>query len=99
MLTPSTLTIPQTGVGTCLISTTLVSGQPQLLQLSTTTPAGVQAFFSPPAVMVGTNCILTITVGGSVAPGTYPMTLNVVGPAVSHTVILTLIVTASDFSV
>lgn len=97
MLTPSTLTIPQSGSATCAISTALVSGVPQPIQLSAVLPKNVQATFAPPAVVVGADCIMTVTVG-NVTPGTYTVPVTATGTSATHTATLTLIVTASDFS-
>lgn len=97
MLTPSTLTVAQGGSGTCVVSTALASGVPQQLQLSASLPTGVQAFFAPPAVMVGVNSLMTIVVG-NVTPGSYPVTVTAAGSLSTHSSVLTLTVTASDFT-
>ena len=68
-------------------------------------PVGAKAWFTPPIVPVGLDSTLHIATF-NVTPGTYQVTVEVVGRAVQgggvivkHSAVLTLVVTASDFSV
>lgn len=82
MLTPSTLTIAQGATGTCAVATTLVSGAVQQLEMTIgPLPVGAKAWFTPPIVPVGLDSTLHIATF-NVTPGTYQVTVEVVGRAV-----------------
>lgn len=98
MLTPSTLTLAQTAIGTVAIDTTTIAGE--LVELAfdlSGVPAGVKFWFSPPRAKVGDPVTLNVLADCSV--GTFPVTVVAKGKLVSHNATLTLVVTASDFGI
>jgi len=112
MLTPSSITIPQNGSGTVVVSTVLIDGASQLVTFSvqniptipppgffpTPLPPGAKVWFAPPVAPIGTDTTLTIQVA-NVVPGTYLLNIQAVGEVFTANDTLTLIVTESTFSV
>src|SRR5664280_1506941 len=48
-------------------------------------PTGVTAAFSPTSVTTGGSSTLTLSVGSTVAPATYPLTITGTAPSAIHT--------------
>ncbi|WP_251095027.1 M28 family peptidase [Streptomyces sp. Caat 7-52] len=70
---------------TTTVSTTTTSGSAQTVNLTATgAPAGVTVAFSPASVTSGSSSTATISVGSSVPPGTYPLTITGTG-STTHT--------------
>jgi hypothetical protein len=96
---PSSVSVVQGAAGTSSIGTTVVSGSAESIALSISgLPTGVTAGFSPTSVTAGGSSTLTLTVGSTAAPGTYPLTVTGTAPSAIHTTGLSLTVTASTGS-
>ena len=81
--------------GTATVSTALLSGTAETIALTATgMPAGVTAGFAPASVSAGGSSTLTLTVGASVAPGTYPITVTGTAPSATHSAVVSLTVTS-----
>ena len=93
---PSSLTIQQGNQGTSAITTTVSNGFNNAISLSASgVPSGTTVSFNPnpiPAPGSGTST-MSITVGGSTAPGTYPITVTGNGGGIQHSTTVTLTVT------
>ncbi|MFD0395485.1 M28 family peptidase [Streptomyces nogalater] len=77
---------------TTTVSTATTSGSAQTVNLSASgAPAGVTVSFSPASVTSGASSTATVSVGSSVPPGTYPLTLTGTGTA-THSASYTLTV-------
>ncbi|MCG0064094.1 M28 family peptidase [Streptomyces tricolor] len=84
-------TAPGTSL-TTTVATATTSGSAQTVNLSASgAPSGVTVAFSPASVTSGASATATITVGSSVPPGTYPLTITGTG-AVTRTAPYTLTV-------
>ncbi|AKN75209.1 aminopeptidase [Streptomyces sp. PBH53] len=84
-------TAPGTSL-TTTVATATTSGSAQTVNLSASgAPSGVTVAFSPASVTSGASATATITVGSSVPPGTYPLTITGTG-AVTRTAQYTLTV-------
>ncbi len=100
---PASLTIVQGNQGTSTITATISGGFNSSISLSASgMPSGMTVGFNPgtiPAPGVG-NSLMTITVGGSTAQGTYPITVTGNGGGIqqSATVAVT-VVSPGNFSV
>jgi len=57
-------------------------------------PAGATAAFAPLSVVGSGTAVLTITTGAATPVGTYPITLTGTSGALSHQLVITLVVTA-----
>lgn len=94
---PSSLTINQASTGTSTITVTSTNGFNSSVALTATgLPTGVTAAFvpssvTPPANGSGTST-LTLTVGTSVATGSYPITINGKSGSTTQTTTVTLTV-------
>jgi len=101
---PMSLTIALGSSGSSVITVTSINAFSSPVSLSVSgAPAGVTTSFSqtsvtPPADGSITST-LTVTVSTSASPGTYTLTVTGTSGALSHTVGITLIVTAPDFSI
>ena len=102
---PGSISVAQGSSGTSTISTTVSGGFSSAVSLSASgMPSGVTASFNPssiPAPGSGSS-ILTLTVGSSVAAGTYPITVTGSGGGNSHTTTVSLTVTQAsnpDFTI
>lgn len=90
-VTPSTVTIAAgaSGQATVAIQRT---GQPGAVAIDVTgLPAGVTAAANPASV-TGTSSMVTLTVGASVPPGSYPLSVRGVAGALTRTAPVTLVV-------
>jgi hypothetical protein len=96
---PSSVSVVQGAAGTSSIGTTVVSGSAESIALSISgLPTGVTAGFSPTSVTAGGSSTLTLTVGSTAAPGTYPLTITGTAPSAIHTTGLSLTVTSASGS-
>ena len=78
------------------VGTTTSSGDPQSIQLAASgLPSGATATFTPSSVTSGDSSTLKITVGASVAAGTYQVTVTGTG-GVSHSATYSLTVTGTS---
>lgn len=92
-LTPSSLSICPGFDDTTALSTTITVGSAQSVTLSDTgAPAGVSLVYTTNPIMSGAGTTVTVTVGGAVAPGVYPIVIHAIGTSTSHTATLTLTV-------
>ncbi|MEU6594223.1 M28 family peptidase [Streptomyces sp. NPDC046881] len=77
---------------TTTVSTATTSGSAQTVTLSASgAPAGVTVSFNPASVTSGASSTATVSVGSSVPPGTYPLTITGTGTT-THTATYTLTV-------
>ena len=91
---PATLSVVAGSAGSTSIGTALVSGTAETVALSATgAPAGVTAAFAPTSLTAGAASTLTLTVGSSAVPGTYPITVTGTAPSATHATTVTLTVT------
>jgi hypothetical protein len=100
--TPSSVSVVQGSTGTATVSTAVTSGFAQSVSLSASDqPSGTTVSFSPSSVTAGGSSTMTINVGSSTVPGSYPITVTGTGSSATHTTTVTLTVTAlpSDFSI
>ncbi|MET9114553.1 M28 family peptidase [Streptomyces longwoodensis] len=80
---------------TTTVSTATTNGSAQTVNLSASgAPSGVTVSFSPASVTSGASSTATVTVGSSVPPGTYTLTVTGTGTT-THTAPFTLTVTGS----
>ncbi len=79
---------------TTTVSTATTSGSAQTVTLSASgAPSGVTVSFSPASVTSGASSTATVSVGSSVPPGTYPLTITGTGTGTTtHTASYTLTV-------
>ena len=93
----STLSIRQANSGTATVSVTKQNGFNSSVSLSVTgLPTGVTATFSPASTT--TTSVLTLTVGSSVARGTYSLTVNGTYGSLSSSTPLALTVLSPSFT-
>jgi RHS repeat-associated protein len=98
---PSTTTAVQGGSGTYVVYVTSTQSTfSQLASLSATgLPTGITATFEPAQITAGASSTLTLTLSGTIAPGSYPLTIHAVagvaGQDVEHTAGATLNVMTS----
>ncbi|GAA3847167.1 M20/M25/M40 family metallo-hydrolase [Saccharothrix violaceirubra] len=91
-LNPSSGSINKGASGTFSVATQTTSGSAQNVSLSASgQPSGVTVSFSPSSVQSGASSTATVSVGSSVADGTYTITVNGQG-SLSHTATYTLTV-------
>ncbi|MFY9562429.1 MAG: galactose oxidase-like domain-containing protein [Terriglobales bacterium] len=94
-VTPASQQVPQGGSTSFTVTVTPQGGFTGTVNLGVSgLPAGVSTSFSVPVLTSG-DSTLNVTVGDSVAPGTYPFTINGVSGAVSHSVNASLAVQAA----
>lgn len=115
MLTPSTLTLAQTQVGTVAVDTSLLSGANQVLTLMVDPIPGPPFAVWPVDISpkapnwykayfappaIKAGDSSVLTIDTCKMPvGTYTINVTAVGDVVTHTAQLTLVVTPSDFSI
>ncbi|HEY4886906.1 MAG TPA: pre-peptidase C-terminal domain-containing protein [Myxococcales bacterium] len=100
---PTSLTLAPNATGTSSISTTLVSGTAETINLTVSgTPAGASASVSPTSVTTGGSSTLTVN-AGTAAAGTYTLTVTGTAPGATHSTPVTLTVQsappANDFAI
>ncbi len=95
---PSSLSVAQGNQGTSTITTTISGGFNSAISLSASgAPSGTTVSFNPnliPAPGTGSST-MTIMVGGSTAPGTYPITVTGDGGGIQQNTTVTLTVSAA----
>jgi hypothetical protein len=97
-LSSAALSIPQGASGTCTVTISRTNFADAVTLSLAGAPAGVTGAFAPAAPTGGTST-LTVTVAGSVTPGTYNLTVNGAGTPGNRSAALTLTVTtAPDYS-
>ncbi|MBC7790582.1 MAG: hypothetical protein H7Z74_11600 [Anaerolineae bacterium] len=93
-LTPPALTVAQGATGSSTVNVTRTNFTGDVSLSLGGAPANVTGVFNPnPAT--GTSSVLTVTVGSSVAPGTYNLTVDGTGTPGSRSTALALTVTAT----
>jgi subtilisin-like proprotein convertase family protein len=102
-INPTTLSIVQGSSGVATVSTAVVSGAAQSVALSASgLPAGASASFNPSSVTGAASSTLTVTAGATTLPGTYAVNITGTASSGTHSVTLSLTVTApptNDFSI
>src|SRR3989475_205054 len=93
-LEPAALTIVQGATGTSTVTITRTNFTGAVTLSLGNAPAGVTGSFSP-AAPTGTSSTLTVSVGASVAPGVYELTVDGTGTAGNRSTPLTLTVSAA----
>jgi glucose/arabinose dehydrogenase len=94
--TPTTVTASAGGTGSTSISTAVISGVGESISLSASgVPVGISAGFVPSSVNAGSSSTLTFTVGASIPPGSYPITVTGTAASATHSIPVTLTVTAA----
>jgi hypothetical protein len=92
---PGSLTLAQNTAGNSSISTTLVSGSAETINLTVSgAPAGASASLSPTSVTTGGSSTLTVN-AGTAAAGSYTLTVTGTAPSATHSVPVSLTVTSS----
>ncbi|MEU9481034.1 carbohydrate binding domain-containing protein [Streptomyces sp. NPDC048191] len=95
-LSPGSASVAQGGSATATVSTAVTSGSAESVGLSASgAPSGVSVSFSPASVTSGGSSTLKVTVGSSVAAGSYPITVTGTAAGGSHSATYTLTVTSS----
>ena len=84
---PATLTVPQGGTATAMVTLTKVSGMAENAALSATAlPTGVLASFAPAsATTAGGTTTVTVTADATAALGAAKLTIKAAGATASHT--------------
>src|SRR3989475_257655 len=93
-LAPATLTIVQGGTGTSTLTITRTNFTGAVTLSLGSAPAAVTGSFDP-AAPTGTSSTLTVSVGATVTPGDYNLTVNGTGTAGNRSTPLTLTVSAA----
>src|SRR2546427_11937 len=93
-LAPATLTIVQGGTGTSVVTITRSNFTGAGTLSLGNAPTGVTGSFDP-AAPTGTSSTLTVSVGATVTPGDYNLTVNGTGTAGNRSTPLTLTVSAA----
>jgi hypothetical protein len=92
-VSPSSQTVTAGTPATYSATITRSGGFAGAVSLSVTgLPSGATASFNPVSPVSGSSTTLTVSTAGSVATGSYPLTLSGVSGSLSHTASLTLIV-------
>ncbi|WP_329461160.1 sialidase family protein [Streptomyces sp. NBC_01431] len=93
---PASATVNAGSSATSTISTAVVSGTAETVNLSASgLPSGASAAFSPASVTAGSSSTLTITTATSTPSGTYPITVTGTSPSATHSAAFTLTVNGS----
>ncbi|WP_083936787.1 S8 family serine peptidase [Longispora albida] len=100
---PSTTTVEKGGAVSVAVSTTVVSGTAETVNLSASgVPAGVTAAFVPSSVTAGEGAKLNLSASSSAQPGTYPIKVTGTATSATHDATVSLVVKdpsgTSDFS-
>ncbi|MCU1461164.1 MAG: hypothetical protein JWO37_1239 [Acidimicrobiales bacterium] len=100
---PASVTVTAGNPGSSTISTTLVAGSAETVNLTASgAPAGVTASLSPTSVTAGGTSTLSLTTTSAAAAGTYPITVTGTAASATHTTTVNLTVNpvppANDFS-
>ena len=93
---PSSLPMPQGTQGWSVLSTAVKAGAAETIALTVSgAPAGLTATLNPASVTTGGSATLAISVGASVPPGVYALTVTATSPSVIHTSKVTVTVSAA----
>jgi uncharacterized membrane protein len=95
---PTSLSVAQGASGSTTISSALVGGFNAAVSLSVSgTPSGVTASFNPATLAApgNGNSTLTFTAGSTATTGTFTVTVTAAGGGITHTLNLSLMITAS----
>ncbi len=93
---PSSLSLAQGGSGNSTITSTVSGGFNSTIALSASgQPSGVTVGFSPGSISGAGNATMAITVGSSVAAGTYPITVKGTSGSTTASTTVTLTVTGT----
>ncbi|HEY5001860.1 MAG TPA: hypothetical protein VII61_01815 [Ktedonobacteraceae bacterium] len=93
---PASVSLAPGSNATSTISTTVSSGSAASVGLAATvSPAGPTASLSPTSVTAGNSATLTISVGSSVATGTYTVTVTGTEGSATHSTTVSVIVTST----
>lgn len=99
---PSNLNLVQGNSGTSTLSTALVTGTADVINLSvTSSPSGLTATLNPAAVNAGGASTLTVSPGLATVPGTYTLTVTGTEGTATHSTSVTVTVAPvppNDFS-
>jgi subtilase family serine protease len=91
---PSSVSVQQGNAGSSTITSTVTGGFNTAVALSASgQPAGVTVSFNPTSITGAGTSAMSITVGSSVATGTYPITVTGTAGSTVHTTTVTLTVT------
>ena len=94
---PISTSASQGDQATLLISTATTSGSPESITLTYgNLPTGTSLVFNPASVASGGSSTLTATAGVSTPPGIYTITILGIGSSFSHSVQISLTVTAAS---
>ena len=95
---PSSLSLAQGASATSTISTTIISGSAQTINLTVSgTPTGATASLNPTSITSGGSSTLTVG-AGTAAPASYTLTITGTGTSATHTTTVALTVTSSGGS-
>ncbi len=93
---PTSLSIQQGSSGTSTISTAVTSGSAGTVSLSASvSPSGPTASLNPTSVTAGGSSTLTVSVGSSVAAGSYTVTVTGTEGSATHSTSVSVTVTTS----
>ncbi|MFE9555651.1 hypothetical protein ACFYMW_09895 [Streptomyces sp. NPDC006692] len=93
---PASATVNAGSSATSTISTAVVSGTAETVNLSASgLPSGASAAFSPASVTAGSSSTLTIATATSTPSGTYPITVTGTSSSATHSAAFTLTVNGS----
>jgi hypothetical protein len=96
---PNALTIQQGNSGTSTINTTQVGSPGTVSLAAAVSPAGPTASLSPTSIAAGGSSTLTVSVGNSVATGTYTVTVTGTEGSKVHATTVTVTVTAAQSTI
>ncbi|MFE3185724.1 exo-alpha-sialidase [Streptomyces violascens] len=93
---PSSTTVNAGASATSTVSTAVVSGTAETVNLSASgLPSGATATFTPASVTAGGSSTLTVSTATSTPSGTYPITVTGTSPSATHSTTFTLTVNGS----
>src|SRR5882762_6064558 len=96
---PNSLTVNQGASGNSTISTSVTSGNPQSVTLSSSgCPSGASCTFGTNPIRSGGSSTLTVG-AGTAPPGMYTITVTGTGASATHSTTVSLTVPANDFSI
>jgi serine protease len=98
---PGAVSAPQgSSTAKTTINTGVTNGSAQTVNLALSgAPAGVTGTFNPASLTSGGSSTLTFTIGATVNPGTYNLTVTGTGSSASHATSVALTVTGNDFTI
>uniref|UniRef100_A0AAU2VG83 Exo-alpha-sialidase n=1 Tax=Streptomyces sp. NBC_00003 TaxID=2903608 RepID=A0AAU2VG83_9ACTN len=90
---PNSATVNAGSAATATVSTAVVSGTAETVNLSASgLPSGASAAFNPASVTAGGSATLTVSTATSTPSGTYPITVTGTSPSATHSTPFTLTV-------